>query len=173
MDITIRKVLPEEAHEYTICHINCWQSAYKDIVPGDYLSNMMNEIEQRTENLRKALSEPSDYEYYCVVTNDKIIGRLIIGKSHDEDKPDAGDLGAIYLLEDYWDKGYGRIMMNFALKRFGELGYNEIIIWSFEANDRANQFYKKFGFKPDGIKNEMNLGKPLTIIRHIINIWSQ
>jgi len=40
MGLTIRKALPEDAYKYTICHISIWQSAYKGIVPEEYLKNM-------------------------------------------------------------------------------------------------------------------------------------
>jgi len=32
MKINIRKAIPEDAHNFTDCHISCWQSAYKNIV---------------------------------------------------------------------------------------------------------------------------------------------
>jgi len=46
MGITIRRALPEDSYDFTICHISIWQSAYKGILPDEYLSNMSNEVEQ-------------------------------------------------------------------------------------------------------------------------------
>ena len=101
MSIIIRKVLPDEANDYTLCHIYCWQAAYNGIVPDDFLNNMFVEIDDRTERIKKTLEEPSDDEFYCVIHDDKMKGRLIFGKSRDEDKPVAGEIGAIYLIKDY------------------------------------------------------------------------
>ena len=166
MDITIRKATPEDAYDYAVCKNKSWKSAYKGIVPEDFLNNLSDE--EYTERNKQLFISSGDEEFYCVEQNNKIIGILSICKSRDEDKQNAGEIMAIYLLEEYWDKGYGRKMMNFAMKRLYELGFNEIIIWSFEANERANNFYKKFGFTPDDSKKELNLGKPLPIIRHTL-----
>ena len=50
MEFTIRKALPEDAHDYAVCHISCWQSAYKGIVSDEFLSNMLLEKEKRVES---------------------------------------------------------------------------------------------------------------------------
>lgn len=46
MDITIRKALIEDAYIYANCHIICWQTAYKGIVPDNFLYNMSIQKEQ-------------------------------------------------------------------------------------------------------------------------------
>jgi len=43
MEINIRKAISEDANIFTDCHISCWQSAYKNIVPQEYLENMSME----------------------------------------------------------------------------------------------------------------------------------
>ena len=47
MNIVIRRALPDEASEYTICHTNCWHAAYKGIIPDEYLNNMLSDLEQK------------------------------------------------------------------------------------------------------------------------------
>ena len=32
------------------------------------------------------------------------------------------------------------------------MGHSEVTIWSFAANERANAFYERHGFRPDGAK---------------------
>ncbi|MDR2712349.1 MAG: GNAT family N-acetyltransferase [Clostridiales bacterium] len=167
MDITIRKVLPEEAYEYAACHIACWQSAYKGIMPDEYLDNMPAKLEERTESCRQALSEPGDYGFFCAVYEGKMIGRLIICKSRDDDKPNAGEIAAIYLLEEFWDKGYGRQMMDYAIEMLITLGYQEFFIWVLEENRRARRFYEKYGFRFDGAKKEIKIDKLLVVIRYV------
>jgi len=170
MSITICKVLPEEAYEYTVCHTACWRSAYKGIITDEYLDNMLAEQEQRTESCRQALNEPGDYEFYCAKLGKEMIGRLVICKSRNSDKPAAGEIAAIYLLEEFWDKGYGRHMMNYALNRLKSMEYREVIVWVLEENYRAIHFYEKCGFIFDGSKNEIEIGKPLVVIRYSLNI---
>ncbi|MCL2517227.1 MAG: GNAT family N-acetyltransferase [Oscillospiraceae bacterium] len=168
MNVTIVKLQPEDAYEYTACHIACWQMAYKDIIPDDYLKNMPKEIEQRTEKLRKRINELSDSPFHSVKLENKMIGILSFGKSRDEDKSDAGEVYAIYLLADFWDKGYGRQMMNYAVAALKNNGYHEIIVWVLEENNRARRFYEKCDFSFDGTKKELQIGKTLIEVRYVL-----
>ena len=171
MDIIIRKALLEDAYDYAACHVSCWLSAYKGIVSDDFLDSMPVEIERRTERYRQAFTVPDNCEYYCVIYAERMIGFLFISKSSDEDKPLAGEVVAIYLLEGYWGRGYGRKMMDYAVEKLRHIGHNEIILWTFEKNDRARRFYEKYGFSFDGTKKEMtNWGGPLSLVRYVLNI---
>lgn len=170
MEIIIRKVLPEDAYEYTSCHISCWQSAYKGIISDEYLKSMTAEQEKRTVRCKEALSNPGDYEFYCVMYEGRMIGKLIISKSRDEDKPDAGEIGAFYLIKEFWDKGYGRKMMNFAIELLGNIGYDEVFLWVLAKNSRARQFYEKCNFTFDGTKKEIQIGEPLIEVRYVLHL---
>ena len=169
MGISINKVLPRNAYDYTLCHISCWRSAYKGIVPDEVFDNMSAEIEQRVERCKKALNDP-DYEFYYAEYENRMVGRLIIGKSRDQDKPDAGEIQAIYLIEEFWDKGYGKEMLNFAFEQLKNMGFNEIILWVLEENKRGRRFYERNGFVLDGAKKEMEFGKTLVCLRYVLNL---
>ena len=69
MEMTIHRALPEDAYEYTLLNIACWRDVYTGIMSDEYLNNMPTEIEERTENHKKALSETSDYEFYYAMYN--------------------------------------------------------------------------------------------------------
>ena len=167
MGIVIRRVAPEEASEYVACHIACWRSAYRGIITDEYLDNMLLERERRTEDCRRALCAPGSFEFLCAEQEEKMTGRLIIGKSRDEDKPDAGEIAAIYLLEEFWGKGYGRQMMEYATDRLKCGGYSEVIVWVLEENNRARRFYEKCGFVFDGTKKEITFDTPLITMRYV------
>ena len=166
MNITVRKVLPEEASEYAVCHTNCWRAAYKNIIPNEYLDNMLSDMEQITERTRQRICESSGDEYNFITLDDKIIGKLGYSHCRDEDKINAGEIHAIYLLPEFWDKGYGRQTMEYTLSKLKDMGFNEVIIWVLEENIRARMFYEKFGFKFDGTTKEIIIGKPLIEVRY-------
>ena len=170
MDIIIRKVSIDDAYEYAVNHIKCWQDAYKGVVPDDYLDNMSDELEQRAERNKQFLAEPGDCDYFCAELDGEMIGRLVFGKSHDNNKADAGEVHAIYLLAEFWGKGYGKQMMDYALAELTHLGYNEVIIWVFKENKRGRQFYEKHGFRADGKEMELECGKPLECMRYTLSI---
>jgi RimJ/RimL family protein N-acetyltransferase len=168
MEFIIRKALPKDAHERAICHTASWRSAYKGIVPDEYLDNIS--IEERNKKNKKQLQEFKNVSFYNATYENKIIGLLAIHKSRDEDKPNAGEIGGIYLIEEFWGKGYGRKMMDFAITALKNMGCNEIILWVLEDNARARRFYEKCGFSFDGTKKEIIIGKPLIEVRYAINL---
>lgn len=56
------------------------------------------------------------------------------------------------IFEEFRSKGCAKIMLNTAYKKFKDLGYNKIYVWT----DQAPDFYKNLGLKYEGkvIKNE-------------------
>lgn len=171
MDILIRKAVPDDAYDYAACHISCWLSAYKGIISDEFLSSLPNEMERREERYREAFTKPDSCEHYCVMHAERMIGSLVIDKSRDEDKLLAGEVIAIYLLDEFWSKGYGIKMMDYAVDKLKHRGHSEIILWTFQQNERARRFYEKYGFTFDGAKKEMtNWGGPLTVVRYALNL---
>jgi ribosomal protein S18 acetylase RimI-like enzyme len=53
-------------------------------------------------------------------------------------------------VDSVWGKGVGHAMMEFALAELRRQGYHEVVLWVFEANDRARKFYERHGFTIDG-----------------------
>jgi len=166
--ITIRIAKPDDAYENAVCHVSSWRSAYKGIIPDEYLNNLS--IEERAEKFKRYLKESKEYEWYSAFYENRITGILSIGKSRDEDKPNAGEIIGFYFIEELWGKGCGKKMMDFATSRLNNIGYNKIILWVLEENHRARRFYEKCGFLFDGTKKEITIGKPLIEIRYELNL---
>ena len=167
MGFIIRKALFEDAYERAECHVSSWRSAYRGIVPDEVLDNLS--AEEIAEKFKKEL-ELKAYSYYCAAYDGKIIGHFNIGKCQDEDKLNAGEVRGIYLTEEFWDKGYGKRMMNAAITSLKHMGYNEVVLWALEENNRARHFYERYGFVFNGTKKEIMIGKPLIEIRYTINV---
>ena len=60
------------------------------------------------------------------------------------------ELICLHSLQENWRKGYGRAMMERVLADVKKAGYEKLVLWVFENNTRAIQFYKSFGFEPSG-----------------------
>jgi len=163
MKIIIRKALPNDAYNYADCVISCWQSAYKEIVPDEFLSNMLAEKEQWIEKYRKALTDPGDCKYYCVMYSERMIGFLIIHKND-------GEIWAIYLIKEFWGKGFGKEMLDFAINELKCAGHKNISLWVFEENKRARRFYEKNNLYFDGTKREATYGKLLVQLKYVLNL---
>jgi len=170
MKIEIRRARAEDAREYALCHIACWQSAYRGIIPDAHLDNMSNEIEARVAGAARAIEGMTDCSFFYAALEDRMIGRLIFGKSRDEDMPDAGEIQALYLLGEYWDMGFGAQMMSYAIDALKNMGHREIILWVLDENKRARRFYEKFNFVFDGTKKEIEVGRTLLELRYALKL---
>jgi len=166
LPITIRRAVLDDAYDFALCKNKSWQSAYRGIVPDDYLEGLTVAVDKQAGLTRQWMNEQKDSEYYCVNENGEVVGVLVVNPCRDEDKPNAGEITAMYLLEEYWNKGYGREMMDFAMAALKRMKYTEIIIWVFEENERARNFYEKFEFAYDGTRKEFAFGVPLIGVRY-------
>ena len=140
-------------------HCMAWQEAYRGIVNDRWLDTMT--VEATTARARQFPENT-----LVAKDNDKVVGFAVYGPSRDEDLPDAGEVDAIYVLSEYYDRKVGYRLMNEAVSRLSE--YNTIIVWVFEKNERAINFYHKYGFEFDGAKKEWNLGTPVSIVRMVM-----
>ena len=162
MAITIRKATPEDAYDWAECSIHCWQSAYRDIYPSEIMGNLPLEKEQRIEKYKKRLATPGEVEYYTVLHSRKMIGFLVTSEIHSE-------IYAIYLLEEFWGKGYGKEVMAFAVNKLTRVNPKEITLWVFEKNTRARRFYEKYGFMHDGGRKPSNrYDIPMDELRYVL-----
>jgi len=98
-------------------HCTAWQEAYRGIVCDRYLDSMT--VEATTARARQ-------FPENTIIAKDKgkVVGFAVYGASRDEDLPDAGEVVAIYVLSEYYDRKIGYRLMNEAFSRLKE--YNTV-----------------------------------------------
>lgn len=92
-------------------------------------------------------------------------GGTLVGKGGDYSA--FGEVASLYLLPEYYDKGYGRELLESVRDEL--LGtYEGVYLWVLRENERARAFYEKLGFVPteDACLCDIN-GKTLTDIRYV------
>ena len=139
-------------------HCTSWQEAYRGIVSDRYLDSMT--VEATTARARQ-------FPENTLVAKDreKVVGFAVYGSSRDEDLMNAGEVIAIYVLSEYYNRKIGYRLMNEAVSRLGE--YNTVFVWVLEKNERAIRFYRKYGFEFDGCKKQWHLGTPVSMVRMV------
>lgn len=152
----IRSAQPADAA--VLAEILCasWRSAYKDIITQEELERNTN-IKSRTAMIER-LQASGVSNIFLAFADGKPCGMISFGKSRDNDLADYAEIVAIYALESYWGKGVGGQLMRLALSEMKRLGYKNVLLWTFEANTRAQRFYEKNGFVADGATKESGLG---------------
>jgi GNAT superfamily N-acetyltransferase len=131
--------------------VRTWRVAYRGQVPDSYLDGLS--VEDRTEVWRSILSESSWPTKVQLVVEDnaRVVGFAGVSRSRDEDsRPEIGEVTAIYLLPDYWDRGCGRALFDRAVETLKAAGFSEATLWVLDTNARARRFYEAAGWTPDG-----------------------
>ena len=145
-------------------HCTSWKEAYRGIVCDSYLDSMT--VEASTARARQFAENT-----LIAKDKDKVIGFAVYGPSGDEDLINAGEVAAIYVLSEYYGQKIGYRLMNEAVSRLSD--YSTIAVWVLEKNERAINFYRKYGFEFDGCKKEWDLGTPVSIVRMIKKVNSK
>ena len=147
-------------------HVFGWRSAYRGIIPDEFLFNKMI-VADRVSTWQKRVSGNEIKDWETHVYDDGIIkGMLIMGPSRDDDKKSSFELGGIYVEPLMKRQGVGKSLVQFCENRAKELGFGEIILWVFEANTQTRKFYEAMGYMPDGAVKKHEWHKDATVVRY-------
>lgn len=127
-------------------HVQVWREAYAGHMPDDYLAGLS--VEERARLWRSAASD-ADTAARTLVAHDadgQIVGFISSGPSRDEDAPTEWELYAVNLLERVHGSGLADELMTRAL------GDRPATLWVLEDNARAQAFYRRHGFEPEGAR---------------------
>ncbi|MBO4868267.1 MAG: GNAT family N-acetyltransferase [Clostridia bacterium] len=160
MDIIIKKMeTDDEIRGKGFVHYTSWQQAYRGIVDQGYLDSM---------SLQKCEEIAYRWLDNILVAKDgeDVVGFAGYRKYRDDELTGTGEVYAIYVLQQYWGKGVGHMLMQAALDMIKE--YPAVAVWVLKDNARAIRFYEKLGFRPDGREETLTLGAPVTEMRMIL-----
>jgi GNAT superfamily N-acetyltransferase len=131
-------------------HVRTWQAAYRGQIADDFLDSLS--IEERTGTWRRMLAESMPGRA-CLVAEEagRIVGFAHVSPSRDEAAAaGTGELTAIYLLEEHWNSGVGRALLERAVDLLTEAGFDAVTLWVLGTNTRAQRFYEAAGWARDG-----------------------
>ena len=147
-------------------HVQTWQTAYRGLVPDEYLDALS--VEKRkiawSETIRKQTPE-----LWISESNSVLTGWVAFGPSRDAAAaPSTAELEAIYVMPAYWGTGTGRGLWLAARKRLVERQFARATLWVLTQNVRAIRFYAAAGFQPDPASQKQIAigGAALTEIRY-------
>ena len=129
-------------------HVRTWQIAYAGIVPADYLARLDPAV--NAEN-RRTKPAPAGAQTIVAVDDGKILGFASFGPYRDE--PAGGELYAIYIDPDAWNRGIGRRLLDAARDGLRAAGFPDMRLWVLEENHQARRFYERMGLAPDGTRH--------------------
>lgn len=107
-----------------------WKVAYKGILPQKYLDNLS------VENLTLYL-ENSPFQNFLLKDNDNFVATASIAKARDCIYKDYGEIVSLYVLPDYFNKGYGTFLLNNMFGKIQSMELNKICLWVLDENRNA------------------------------------
>ncbi len=154
----IRPAVPSDSEGIAKVHTGSWQSAYRGILPDDWLDAL--KWQDRKERWDIGLRVGSPATIYVATNSEKeIVGFASMAHTRDEDLDSdiSFELYAIYLSPKVWRKGVGSRLLSEILQQIPHHA-KQITLWVLTKNLQGRAFYERHGFKADGARKMAEIG---------------
>lgn len=150
----IREAMEYDAFNIARVNVEGWRSAYKDIMPGEYLSRKSIETSMGAwlRNIKEKRSQIMVAEY-----DGEVRGFISGGAGTDELFSYESEIYALYVDEEFRGKGIGFALMKAFWTERLALGFSNCAVWTLELNP-YRRFYEKAGGLLLPLKKEGDFG---------------
>lgn len=150
MNYTIERVKLGDEEALAYIQTESWKAAFKDILQPDILARYTNP--EKATAMYKRLLEQNIGNGYLLKVGEEPHCIAWWDATREQDMPGYAELICIHSLQGRWRNGYGSKMMETVLRDIANAGYAKVMLWVFEENVRARQFYEACGFVTNGKK---------------------
>ena len=157
--IVVRAAVVADAEAIAGVHVRAWQETYRHLLPVDKLDAL--DPADRVERWRGILS--LDDERALVGELDGVVvGWITTGHRDPAVEPRAREVNGMYVYASAHGTGVGQALLDAAL------GDAPAFLWVAADNPRAQAFYRRNGFEPDGTVGEHPLlDTPVAVARWV------
>lgn len=165
-DLVIRNAVVDDADAMGHLHVRAWQSAYRGVMPDEYLDGL--QVVDRVEMWRDRISRSDLPPLLVAVMADGVVGFAAYGAEQPPTSPPScGELYAMNIDPDSWGQGIGRVLLHRVTQALIGMGFEEAVLWVVPENQRARALYESDGWVADGgTATEEILGVTVTDIRY-------
>lgn len=163
-DLSIRSASIVDAGAIARIHVDTWRTAYKDILPADFLERIS--YDRSTQWWTGVLSAPPPRSCLWVLeSKGELIGFAFGGENRAQDLPFDGELQAIYVLQQHQGRGGGRLLFDAVRNSLRENGLRSMLLWVLE-NNPSRTFYERLGGVMAGEKPDVVGHTSVTLIAY-------
>jgi len=147
--MSIRQATAADCRNLAKIHVEASQAAYRGILSDHALSTLP--VKAFETVWRQNLANPNRTD--IVLEKDgNIVGFASYGplRDKDMDRENICELYGIYLVEECWGAGFGRILLEHALNDLVGRGFRESVVWVLKDNEHARKFLERNGFEVEG-----------------------
>ena len=129
----IREANESDANGIARVHVDAWRTTYKTIVSDSYLASL--NYEKRAERWRQIFALNDNHFTFVVETKENhIVGFASGGKNREPNENFAGELYAIYLLENCQGQGTGKALVKATAQCFLQQEISSMLVWVLKEN---------------------------------------
>lgn len=145
MTVIIREPLPGEAEPIAAVHVQGWRDTYAHLLPERFYDAAA--LRRRVEQWRRVIDEPDPARTTRVAEIDgTIVGFAMVGPAIGDDRVRERELYSIYVATAQHGTGVAQALLD------AVLGNTPAQLWVVADNARAQAFYRRNGFVPDGAR---------------------
>jgi ribosomal protein S18 acetylase RimI-like enzyme len=139
--IRIRTAETVDAASVAGIHDASWMEAYRGIIPGAHLEQM---VQRRGEAWwSNAIARGS--RIAVLDFDGAAIGYTSYGRNRAASLPYRGEIFELYLKPEFQGLGFGSRLFTAARRELANHGLTSIVVWSLGENERAVRFYERLG----------------------------
>jgi len=146
----IRRALPRDADAIEAIHWAALSAAYQGLVPG--WPEAPRDIGKRVARWSQWIAD-ADANVLILELADTVVGFSSIRTAADERA--AAEMATLYVHPDHWHRGHGQRLCFATVAAARRRQFATLLLWVLEVNERANEFYVRFGFQPDGTTKQI------------------
>lgn len=141
--LIIRPATQADAEVIANINVEGWRSAYKNLLPPDYLASLSRESRKR--NWLEILSKQEKNKItFLAELAGKFVGFVSCGPERTNDLTFVGEIYAIYLLQEHQRQGVGTALFRKAIDFLLERDLNSLKVWVL-SNNPYRAFYELHG----------------------------
>jgi ribosomal protein S18 acetylase RimI-like enzyme len=161
MTVVVRPAVASDAGDIARVHIAAWHETYTRLLPPGAFATLDDDLGARTSRWAGIIGDDVTIVHVAEVDGE-LVGWASSSAGRHEERPRDLELEGLYVLARHHGSGVGQALLDAAL------GTRPAYLWVAADNPRAQAFYRRNGFTPDGATDEHTLvGHPLPALRFV------
>jgi len=161
-EIVVRAATQADVAGMARVHVLGWQETYRGLVPDEAL-DAPDFVERREQMWTSVLADRANgWRSAVAERGGRIVGIAAAGPAQGERPPRAWELYILYLLAEHHGSGAGQRLLDAVLE--GRASVLRVA----DPNPRAQAFYRRNGFVPDGSREPFGTGHEIRMVRSAV-----
>ena len=153
MSFSIRRAAAGDAEDFVSVHLQAWRESYAHVLGDEVFTRREADraaaVDHRRARLAEQAMDPEIGNWVAHAGDGRLLGFASAGPARDTGIDVPLELWSIYILAQAYGSGVGQGLLEHAV------GDKPAYVWVLEDNPRAQAFYRRNGFIPDGASKNL------------------